>query len=340
MGIKVSIVILNFNTRGFLERFLPSVIATQYNNFEIIVADNASTDDSVDFLQQHYPDIRLIQLDQNYGFTGGYNRALKLIDTDYFVLLNSDVEVDRNWLQPMVDLVQSNSKIAAIQPKLIAEHNRTQFEYAGASGGFIDRYGFPFCRGRIFESLETDNGQYNDNKKVFWASGAALFIKADIYHSVGGLDEDFFAHMEEIDLCWRLQNHGYEIWVSPASIIYHVGGGTLQKSNPRKTYYNFRNGLILLLKNLPKGKVFWVICFRLLLDHVAAYRFLFQGKIGDFKAIAAAHRHFILKLRYWKSKRVVVNDNRAYYSNEVLKSSIVWKHFIGKCRTFTELFSK
>lgn len=340
MGLKVSIVILNYNTRSFLERFLPSVKATKYDNFEIIVADNASTDDSVEFMKQHYPEIRLIVLDKNYGFTGGYNRALKAIDTDYYVLLNSDVEVDSNWLQPMVDLVKTNPKIAAIQPKLIAEHNRKQFEYAGASGGFIDRYGFPFCRGRIFESLETDTGQYNDNMQVFWASGAALFINAKIYHLVGGLDEDFFAHMEEIDLCWRLQNHGYEIWVSPESIIYHVGGGTLQKSNPRKTYYNFRNGLILLLKNLPKGKVFWVICFRLLLDHVAAYRFLFQGKIGDFKAIAAAHRHFILRLRYWKSKRVIVNGNKAYYSNQVLKGSIVWKHFIGKCRTFTELFSK
>ncbi len=340
MGNKVSVVILNYNTRRFLERFLPSVLATQYDNLEIVVADNASTDDSVAFLKEHYPAIQLIVLDQNYGFTGGYNRALLQIETDYYVLLNSDVEVHPEWLKPMMELIQSNPVIAAVQPKLLAEHKRTEFEYAGASGGYIDLYGFPFCRGRIFDSLETDHGQYNDNQQVFWASGAALLIKADVYHEIGGLDEDFFAHMEEIDLCWRLQNAGHQVWVCPESKIYHVGGGTLQKSNPRKTYYNFRNGLILLLKNLPKGKVFWVIMMRLILDHVAAYRFLFQGKTGDFKAIAAAHRHFILRLKYWKSKRRVVNGNEAYYSNQVLRSSIVKKHFIQKCRTFTEVFAK
>ena len=340
MGNKISVVILNYNTRAFLERFLPSVKASVYGNLEIVVADNASSDDSVAFIKTNYPEIRLIVLDQNYGFTGGYNRALQQIESDYYVLLNSDVEVDAHWLQPMMQLMQSNPKIAAVQPKLLAEHRRNEFEYAGASGGFIDLYGFPFCRGRVFDSLETDHGQYNDNRQVFWASGAALLIKADVYHEIGGLDEDFFAHMEEIDLCWRLQNAGHQVWVCPESKVYHVGGGTLQKSNPRKTYYNFRNGLILLLKNLPKGKVFWVICMRLVLDHVAAYRFLFQGKTGDFKAIAAGHRHFILRLKYWRSKRRVVNGNKAYFSDLVLKTSIVKKHFIQKCRTFTEVFNR
>ena len=338
MGDKVAVVILNFNTREFLERFLPSVVSSKYQNLEIVVADNASTDDSLEFVKNNYPQIKLLVLDQNYGFTGGYNRALKQVQADYYVLLNSDVEVDENWIQPMVNLIQKRPQIAAIQPKLLAFHNKSAFEYAGASGGFIDLYGFPFCRGRIFDSLEQDNAQYDDSKEVFWASGAALFIKADIYHQIGGLDEDFFAHMEEIDLCWRLKNAGHEIWVCPESKVFHVGGGTLQKTNPRKTYYNFRNGLILLLKNLPKGKVFWVICMRLLLDHIAAYRFLFQGKIGDFKAIAAAHRHFILKLKYWKSKRKIFDGNKAYHSAQVLRSSIVWKHFILKCRTFGKLF--
>lgn len=339
MGPKVAVVILNYNTREFLEKFLPSVAATRYEHLEIVVADNASTDDSVQFTKNNYPQIKLIQLDKNYGFTGGYNRALKLVEADYYVLLNSDVEVDHDWIQPMVNLVRSNPKIAAIQPKLLAYHQKDRFEYAGAVGGFMDKYGFPFCRGRIFDSLELDKGQYQDNLKVFWATGAALFIKADLYHSVGGLDEDFFAHMEEIDLCWRLQNAGHEVWVCPESKVFHVGGGTLQKSNPRKTYFNFRNGLILLLKNLPPGKLFGVICMRLIFDHVAAYRFLFQGKFGDFKAIAAAHRHFILRFGYWKSKRRIVDGNKAYFEKEVLNGSVVYRHFVKKKLTFPELFN-
>lgn len=338
MGYRVAVVILNYNTREFLERFLPYVVTTDYDNLEIVVADNASTDTSVQFVRFKYPWITVIQLDQNYGFTGGYNRALAQVKADYYVLLNSDVEVNPQWIKPMVEMVKANPKIAAIQPKLLAYHDRQAFEYAGAAGGFIDKFGFPFCRGRIFDSLEKDQGQYQDARKVFWASGAALFVHAPTYHAIGGLDEDFFAHMEEIDLCWRLQNAGHEVWVCPESVVYHVGGGTLQKTNPRKTYYNFRNGLLLLIKNLPKGKVFTVICMRLLLDHIAAYRFLFQGKVGDFKAIAAAHRHFLLHLKYWRSRRKVVNGNKAYYSEQVLKGSIVYKHFIKKCRIFGEVF--
>ena len=342
MSGKVAVVILNFNTRSFLEKFLPSVCASEYDNLEIVVADNASSDDSRAYVRSEFPQITLIELDQNYGFTGGYNRALRQVEAEYYILLNSDVEVDRNWIKPMVEMAEKQPEIAAIQPKLLAWHQKEAFEYAGASGGYIDRYGFPFCRGRIFENLEHDNGQYNDPVRVFWASGAALFIRSEAYHAIGGLDEDFFAHMEEIDLCWRLQNAGSEVWICPQSVVYHVGGGTLQKSNPRKTYYNFRNGLILLLKNLPPGKVFPVICMRLLLDHIAAYRFLFQGKTGDFKAIAAAHRHFVLRLGQWKKKRKVLNGNRAYYGSEVLRGSIVWAHFIKKISVFSQLptFSK
>lgn len=334
MNPRVAVVILNYNTRAFLEKFLPSVCNTAYNNLEIIVADNASTDDSVGFIKTHYPQLRRIVLDQNYGFTGGYNRALKQVEADYYVLLNSDVDVHPDWISHMIALLRDNPRIVAVQPKLLAYYAQDEFEYAGASGGFMDKYGFPFCRGRIFDSLEKDNGQYDDNLKVFWASGAALLVRAQLYHEVGGLDEDFFAHMEEIDLCWRLQNAGHEVWVCPQSIVYHVGGGTLQKSNPRKTYYNFRNGLILLLKNLPPGKMLWVFVVRLLLDHVAAYRFLFQGKFGDFAAIARAHRHFLLRLGYWRKKRKVINGNQAYRSPLVLRKSIVWVHFIKKIKTF------
>lgn len=337
MNPRVAVVILNYNTREFLEEFLPSVKATDYDNLEIVVADNASTDDSVSFVKEHHSDVTLIQLDTNYGFTGGYNRSLKQVEADYYVLLNSDVEVTPGWLRPMVNLAESDQRIAAVQPKLRAYKNRQQFEYAGAAGGFIDLYGFPFCRGRIFDSLEDDQGQYDDNKQVFWATGAALLIRADLYHESGGLDEDFFAHMEEIDLCWRLQNRGHQIWVCPQSVVYHVGGGTLQKSNPRKTYYNFRNGLILLLKNLPGNRLFFIICMRLLIDHVAAYRFLFQGKTGDFKAIAAAHRHFLFRWRYWKKKRKVFNGNKAYFSSQVYRKTIVWQHFIKKKTTYNEL---
>jgi len=340
MSKKVAVVILNFNTREFLEKFLPSVCNTSYPNTEIVLADNASSDSSVQFVKDNYPLVKIIVLDKNYGFTGGYNRALKQVEADYFVLLNSDVEVDSNWIEPMLKLIESNPSIAAIQPKLLAWHNRDTFEYAGASGGFIDNFGFPFCRGRIFDHLEKDHQQYDNNKKVFWASGAALFIKADLYHSTGGLDEDFFAHMEEIDLCWRLQNAGHEIWICPESIVYHVGGGTLQKTNPRKTYYNFRNGLILLLKNLPANKLFSVIAFRMVLDHIAALRFLIQGKWGDYKAILSAHKHFILKYDHWKSKRVVHNNNPAYFGQEVYKGSIVWAHFKLKIKTFSGLGMK
>lgn len=337
MSGKVAVVILNYNTREFLEKFLPSVCLSDYVNLEIIVADNASTDDSVEFTKANFPQVKIISLDTNFGFTGGYNRALKGLEADYYILLNSDVEVDPNWIKPMVELAEKHPEIAAIQPKLLAWHDKAAFEYAGASGGYIDRYGFPFCRGRIFDSLEKDNLQYENAASVFWASGAALFIRSKVYHETGGLDEDFFAHMEEIDLCWRLKNAGHQVWICPQSKVYHVGGGTLQKTNPRKTYYNFRNGLILLLKNLPSGKVLPVILMRLLLDHVAAYRFLFQGKFADFKAIAAAHRHFILRLSYWKKKRKIVNGNKAFFGPEVLRGSIVWKHFVKKILRFSDL---
>ncbi len=336
MNPSVAVVILNFNTKYFLEKFLKSVVNSSYSNFQVYVADNASTDDSVKFIIDQYPQIKLIVLEKNYGFTGGYNRALKQINSDYYILLNSDVEVKSDWIEPMVELAEKTPNIGAIQPKILDYKNPSKFEYAGASGGYIDKYGFPFCRGRIFESLEEDLNQYDDEKEIFWASGASMFVKADLYHKLGGLDEDFFAHMEEIDFCWRLHHNGYKVMVCPKSVVYHVGGGTLQKSNPKKTYYNFRNGLILLIKNLPSNKLVPILFMRLLLDHIAAYRWLFQGKYGDFFAVAKAHRHFIFRLSYWFKKRGETNKE-IYHSLLVYKKSIALSHYLSKVNKYKEL---
>ena len=336
MNPSVAVVILNYNTKYFLEKFLKSVVNSSYSNFQVYVADNASTDDSVKFIIDQYPQIKLIVLEKNYGFTGGYNRALKQINSDYYILLNSDVEVKSDWIEPLVELAEKTPNIGAIQPKILDYKNPTKFEYAGACGGFIDKYGFPFCRGRIFESLEEDFNQYDDEKEIFWATGASMFVKADLYHQLGGLDEDFFAHMEEIDFCWRLHQHGYKVMVCPKSVVYHVGGGTLQKSNPKKTYYNFRNGLILLIKNLPSNKLVPILFMRLLLDHIAAYRWLFQGKYGDFFAVAKAHRHFIFRLSYWFKKRGETNKE-IYHSLLVYKKSIALSHYLSKINKYKEL---
>jgi GT2 family glycosyltransferase len=336
MNPSVAVVILNYNTKYFLEKFLKSVVNSSYSNFQVYVADNSSKDESVQFIIDQYPQIKLIVLEKNYGFTGGYNRALKQINSDYYILLNSDVEVKYDWIEPLVELAEKTPNIGAIQPKILDFKNTTKFEYAGACGGFIDKYGFPFCRGRIFESLEEDFNQYDDEKEIFWATGASMFVKADLYHQLGGLDEDFFAHMEEIDFCWRLHQHGYKVMVCPKSVVYHVGGGTLQKSNPKKTYYNFRNGLILLIKNLPSNKLVPILLMRLLLDHIAAYRWLFQGKFGDFFAVAKAHRHFVFRLKYWFNKRDKVNK-KVYNSSLIYKKSIALKHYLNKVDKYNEL---
>jgi len=275
--IKVAVVILNWNGRKFLEKFLPSVTKNSIGA-EVIIADNASTDDSVDFMKENYPELRLIINSSNSGYAGGYNEALAQINAEYYVLLNSDIEVGENWVMPIIEEMDKNPEIGAAQPKLIAYYQKDEFEYAGAAGGFIDKYGYPFCRGRLFNSLEKDTEQYNDNTEIFWASGAAMFVRANAFHKVGGLDNDFFAHMEEIDLCWRLKLSGYKIMAIPKSIVYHVGGGTLPKNSSRKTYLNFRNNFALLFKNLPKNRLWKVFIARLVLDGVAAIRFLTEGK--------------------------------------------------------------
>ncbi|RZL42253.1 MAG: glycosyltransferase family 2 protein [Pedobacter sp.] len=333
---SVAVVILNWNGRNYLERFLPSVCKSSYSNLQIIVADNASTDDSVSFLKQYYPQIEIIINDKNYGFAEGYNQALAKVTADYFVLLNSDVEVPENWIKPVIDVMQSNDKIAAAQPKIKWQQNKEMFEYAGAAGGFIDSFGFTFCRGRIFDQLEEDKGQYDNNIPVFWASGAAFFIKSSAWKEAGGLDGDLFAHMEEIDLCWRLKNKGYKVVCCTAAEVYHVGGGTLDASSPFKNYLNFRNNLIIMQKNLPFGEAAIKVFARLWIDLLALFQFLFKGQFAFAFSINKAHYHFFKAFFTTAAKRTTRQLPLAKHEG-VLNGSIVWKYFATKKKKFSDL---
>jgi len=288
---KLAVVILNWNGQSLLEQFLPTII--QYSpEATIYVADNASTDDSVAYIKANSPAVKIIVNKANYGFAGGYNEALKHVDADIYALVNSDIEVTPNWLQPIIDTFKNESKTAIIQPKILDFKNKEYFEYAGAAGGFIDKYGYPFCRGRIFDTIEKDNGQYNDSVEIFWASGACLFIRSSIYHELNGFDADFFAHQEEIDLCWRAINLGHTIKYIPTSVVYHVGGATLQQGNPKKTELNFRNSLYMLTKNLPDSILYRTLFLRMVLDGIAGLQFLAKGKPTHFFAILKAHLAF------------------------------------------------
>ena len=333
---KVAIVILNWNGRKHLEQFLPSVLATTYDNFEVIVADNGSSDDSIDFITNNYPSIRLIRFSENYGFAKGYNKALKEVSADYYVLLNSDVEVSADWLQPMVNLLENDKTIAACQPKILSWHNKKVFEYAGAAGGWLDEYGYPFAKGRVFDICEEDKGQYDQSEPIFWASGAALFIRPAVYHRLNGFDEYFFAHQEEIDLCWRIQLAGYKIYSCPASIVYHVGGGTLPKGNSLKTYLNFRNNRIMLSKNLPMSRKIWVMPVRNLLDGISAWKGLLTGDGGYFIAILRAQFAF---LKWWLFHRKKSNfpENRNGQLQGYLHKNMAWQHFVKKKKSFSEI---
>lgn len=322
----VAIVILNYNGENFLRQFLPAVIKNS-ERANIIVADNASTDQSIEILKTEFPTVHLIQLKDNFGFCGGYNRALQEVKTDYYVLLNSDVEVTANWLQPLITLLDERPSVAAVQPKIKSFHHKEYFEYAGAGGGFIDSLGYPFCRGRIFDEVEKDLGQYNDIKEVFWATGACMVVRSELYHQLGGFDEDFFAHMEEIDLCWRLKRQGHAIYYVGDSTVYHVGGGTLSKLNPRKTYLNFRNGLSLLTKNLPLTALLWKLPFRILLDDVATLRFLLTGQGKHARAIVSAHLDFFSKLGSDLRKRTSSHNTRL---TGIYPGLLIWMHFIKK----------
>ena len=332
---KVAVVILNYNGKKFLEEFLPNVIAnTNAEMAEIVVADNASTDGSVAFMQERFPSIRLIVNDFNGGFATGYNLALKQIEAEYFVLLNSDIEVTPQWIEPVVKLMDSDPNIAACQPKILSYYDKEKFEYAGASGGFIDKYGYPFCRGRVFQHLEEDHGQYDDACEVFWATGACMFVRADLYLQHGGLDDSFFAHMEEIDFCWRMKNLGYKIYCCPQSKVYHIGGGTLPKSSARKTYLNFRNNLSLLYKNLPSNRVFWTIAYRIVLDWVAALKFLCGGGLKDYWAVIRAHFAFYRRI---PSLRKVRKGLPKQLVGQVYQRNIVFENFLRGKKLYSEL---
>lgn len=335
MSKKTAVVILNWNGRHFLEKFLPEVIRYSGDDAEIVVADNASSDDSIAFLQKTHPSVTIIENHSNEGFTGGYNRALEKVNAEYFVLLNSDVEVTPDWLQPMVRLMDANKKIGACQPKILSYNDKTKFEYAGAGGGFIDKNGYPFCRGRIFSHLETDHGQYNDERPVFWATGACMMIRSSVWKEMDGLDENFFAHMEEIDLCWRLQRAGYQVYYCGKSTVYHVGGGTLPKNNPRKTYLNFRNNLLLVFKNAQPVEFRVIYRFRQILDAIAATKFLITNGYADFKAVFDAHRDFRKMRVHYDPANGRHFSVRAY--SFIYKGNIVVEFYLRRRKIFTAL---
>lgn len=333
---SVAIVILNWNGKKFLEQFLPAVLASAYENKRVIVADNASTDDSVTFLKAKHPQIEIIINSTNEGFAQGYNTALKQVQADYFVLLNSDVEVTPNWINPVIDLMESDVLIAACQPKLLAFHNKNYFEYAGACGGWMDALGYPFSRGRVFDVCEEDNGQYNKPQQCFWATGAAMFVKAKVYNEMGGLDGYFFAHQEEIDLCWRMQLAGYKVYVQPESVVYHVGGGTLPKGSSRKVYLNFRNNLIMLWKNFSFAEKVVKVPVRMVLDGVSAFKELLSGDLGYFKAVLKAHMHFYKWLLFEK-KQTIWPDKKSGKTAGVYNGAVVWQYFIKQRKKFSEI---
>jgi len=332
--LKIAIVILNWNGRKLLEKFLPSVVKFSLGDAEVYVADNNSSDSSIDFLKAHYPEVKIVRNSTNGGYAKGYNDALKNIDADVYALVNSDIEVTENWLKPIKQVFEANEKTAVVQPKLLDFKNKSKFEYAGAAGGFVDFMGYPLCRGRIFMELEQDNGQFNDIADIFWASGACFFIRSEIYHKLKGFDESYFAHQEEIDLCWRVQNEGYGIRYVGSSEVYHVGGATLQESNPKKTYLNFRNSLFTIAKNVPKRYVFLVILFRLLLDGVAGIKFILELRPVHTWAILKAHLSF-----YWNLRRLIGKRRKLSFkqTNYFCCFSIVWQHFILGKNKYSQL---
>ena len=336
---KLLVVILNWNGVGMLQKFLPGVIKySQGEGVEVCVADNGSTDESVAWLQAYCPDVRLIVLDKNYGFADGYNKALEQVEAEYVVLLNSDVEVTPRWLEPMVTYMDAHPEVAACQPKIRAERNKEYFEYAGAAGGYIDKYGYPFCRGRIFDIVEKDQGQYDTVAPIFWATGAALFIRLKDYRKAGGLDGRFFAHMEEIDLCWRLRSRGRGIVCIPQSVVYHVGAATLKKENPRKTFLNFRNNLLMLYKNLPEKDLKKVLLVRALLDWVAAFVFLLKADGKNFRAVIQARKEFCgMRSDFAPSRTENMEKATGVAIPEKVSYSVLWKFHVCRNKTYSQL---
>lgn len=336
---KLAIVILNWNGEKMLRQYLPSVIQYSRDEATVYVADNASTDNSMELLRTHFPEVKLVILEKNWGFAEGYNKALKQIDAEYYLLLNSDIEVTHHWLTPMIEFLDSHDDVAACQPKLLSIFDKDRFEYAGASGGYLDRFGYPFCRGRIFETVEKDNGQYDYATDILWATGAALMIRATDYWEAGGLDGRFFAHNEEIDLCWRLRIMGRRIVCLPESYVYHVGGGTLPKGNPMKTFLNFRNNLTMLYKCLPDEELKYVMRWRWWLDYLAAWEMLIlKRNIGDFKAIYRARRAFKRWKKDFADDRKKIQQSRAAKQiPEQKRFSLLWQYYAKGRKTFSAL---
>ena len=332
---RVAVVILNWNGLHHLRQFLPSVTASNYPNLEIIVADNASTDDSVRWLKKNQPSVKVLLSEINYGYAGGYNYFLKQVEADYYILLNSDVEVTPDWIEPVIEQMEKDPYIAAAQPKILSYTQKDHFEYAGASGGWIDTLGYPFSRGRIFDCTEKDEGQYDDAVPVFWASGAAFFVKAKLFHEAEGFEASFFAHQEEIDLCWRLQRKGYKIYVVPSSVVYHLGGGTLPSGSRQKVYLNFRNNLIMLVRNMPLSSLFWKIPLRFMLDAISAWKSLLQGNPQYWLGVFKAHIYFV--------RWAVMNPGKMQkvsalsMPSGLYKGSIVWQYFMTGKRYFSQI---
>jgi GT2 family glycosyltransferase len=339
---RVAVVVLNYNGEKLIPKFLPSVFNSTYTNLRLILVDNASTDNSINWVQENIPAFEIIKNERNGGFAEGYHIALSQIkDVDYFVLLNSDVEVSPNWIEPVIEIMEKHKDIAVAQPKILSYVDKTMFEYAGAAGGYIDRFGYPFCKGRIFDTLEKDETQYNDTSEIFWASGAAMFIKADVYHKSGGLDTDYFAHMEEIDLCWRIKNMGYKIIACNSSVVYHLGGATLHESNPQKTYLNFRNSLITLRKNLALHKSFGIIFIRHVLDLIQWFRFMLSGKFKHAFAINRAHYDFLITQSTWHNKRKkLLKLFKTPNNTGMYNRSIVFDYFLFSKKKFKNLDPK
>jgi len=327
---KVAVVILNYNGHSFLEQFLTKV--REYSQpHKVVVIDNASTDESLKYLKIHHPDLDVVVLDKNYGFSGGYNRGLAQIQAELFILLNSDVEVSANWIEPLVKYMDQHPQTGICQPKILSLQNRQRFDYAGAAGGYLDTLGYPFCRGRVFDTIEEDRGQYDDTRDIFWAGGACIMVRAQLFQKLGGLDEDFFAHMEEIDLCWRSQRQGYQVAYVSQSVVYHVGGGTLKASSPFKTYLNFRNGITMLLKNLPLTQ-WWKIPLRLVLDGMAMIRFLLQGQWTHAWSVVRAEASFL-----WQIPKIINKRTKGAYAVKLYNKMIVWEYFVKGHKTFKEL---
>ncbi len=328
----VAVVILNWNGIDLLKQFLPSVVQFS-SEATVYVADNASTDNSVIFVKENFPDVKILQNKINGGYSKGYNDALSGLEEELFILLNSDVQVTPHWLPPILELFRKNENLGAAQPKILDFKNPEYFEYAGAAGGFLDKLGYPYCRGRIFNNLEKDEGQYDDETDIFWASGACLAIKSSAFFKIGGLDEDYFAHQEEIDVCWRLHNFGYKVKYTPKSMVYHVGGATLNHMNPRKTFYNFRNSLYNLLKNLPVSQLLWILPLRMILDGVAAFKFLIEGRGKHFYAILNAHLNFYKMFPVFLKKRKKIPGKFGSFS----KFSVVCSHYIKGIKKFSDI---